>query len=544
MATRVQGMAEGRSCKHVAMLGSNSFWPSVLLIRALVLAAFLRSVKGDGFRDVTQRFGRQGSKDNSAAAYSLLSCYNAHYNPYPINFEEFLGGKISKSFRLHRVWWSKKQAKYPLGLFTHLSLNRVDMLEAQCRSYPGGLVVAAVWVPLLRTPEELAALGATQGQGHQGHPPQRRTLNLSATHQAALREATAVLGSLFRHMEFPDADGVGDGAGAGGFTDDGAGGDGAAGTCALRILLVYEMVGSEQLTVLMPVNQLRNTAMLAVDTPMAAMVDADLSLSWSLAGAVMADAARAADLLRRAKKDRTGWVIPAWDIDKRIEFSERGPVADQMLAVRPESKRELAEMWHSKHVILPFAFDRYKLGHNGTQYDRWFNDIREEYPIAFEEGYEPWFFAYRKHLALYDVRFRGHYYDKISNVRNTVRNQVLTLRVMPDVWLVHRPHAVSMQNNLFSQMTGKVSPMDKPAVVNGSSVNPRDVYLTAAQGFYGTVVDAMNHNRFEPLLSPPVTHCRQVLPWWKEEDSGGADADADAQGWAGGAAATAVAGGH
>ena len=51
-------------------------------------------------------------------------------------------------------------------------------------------------------------------------------------------------------------------------------------------------------------------------------------------------------------------------------------------------------MWNARQEVLPFASDRYALGHNGTQFARWL-DAAAEFPIAFQEGYEPWFFAYR-----------------------------------------------------------------------------------------------------------------------------------------------------
>ncbi|GLI63496.1 hypothetical protein VaNZ11_006478, partial [Volvox africanus] len=480
-----------------------------LLVKIVLYAVISNECYGNSFREVSWRlsgqqkddkfrFNSRDSNKSIAAGYSLLSCFHSQHSSHPYRFEEFLSGQLTtQSMRMHRIWWSNRRAKYPLGLFTHLSLNRIHMLEAQCRSYPRGLVAAVVWVPLVMDARKLTEAWEEQQPNSPKH--------LSPAHLATLRTASGMLSSLFHRMELSGADGISD-------WDAGTNSsDITSSACTLRLMLVYEMVGDGQMAVLMPVNALRNIAMLAVDTPLAAMVDVDLSFSWSLAGHVMSNRTRVADLELRAKRDRTGWVIPAWDVDKKIKFSSQNHVADEMLAVRPESKMVLKDMWLRREEILPFASDRYVQGHNRTNFMLWFQS-QAEYPIDFEEGYEPWFFSARKYLPLYDARFRGHYYDKISNVRNTVYNKILNLVVISDVWLIHRPHKVSAQNNLFSQAaaTRSVSPLDQIVQVNGTSVEPRKVYLDFALALYKEVVYAMNENRYTPVVQSSVRHCRQI----------------------------------
>ncbi|GLC49542.1 hypothetical protein PLESTB_000253000 [Pleodorina starrii] len=101
--------------------------------------------------------------------------------------------------------------------------------------------------------------------------------------------------------------------------------------CSLRLLLLYEVVGDEMLAALMPINALRNAAFLAADTPLVAMVDVDLSPSGSLAGQVLADSGRAA---RMVEDERAVWVVPAFDTHRRMNFSEREAVADDVVAER------------------------------------------------------------------------------------------------------------------------------------------------------------------------------------------------------------------
>src|SRR4051794_17814889 len=58
---------------------------------------------------------------------------------------------------------------------------------------------------------------------------------------------------------------------------------GAEHTCALRILLLYELLAEPAVQqLLLPINSLRNAAILAVDTPLVAMIDVDLLLSATL----------------------------------------------------------------------------------------------------------------------------------------------------------------------------------------------------------------------------------------------------------------------
>jgi hypothetical protein len=67
--------------------------------------------------------------------------------------------------------------------------------------------------------------------------------------------------------------------------------------CALRLLLLYELVAAgDVLQVLLPINAMRNAAMLGADTPLVAMVDVDLLISASLAHEVLSDAARCASV--------------------------------------------------------------------------------------------------------------------------------------------------------------------------------------------------------------------------------------------------------
>ena len=61
-----------------------------------------------------------------------------------------------------------------------------------------------------------------------------------------------------------------------------------ASACSLTALLLYEAVADPALAALVPINALRDAALLPAATPLVAMVDVDLAPSASLAGQVAA----------------------------------------------------------------------------------------------------------------------------------------------------------------------------------------------------------------------------------------------------------------
>jgi hypothetical protein len=54
------------------------------------------------------------------------------------------------------------------------------------------------------------------------------------------------------------------------------------GACSLRMLLLTELTADRALAALVPINALRNAALLAIRTPLVAMIDVDLAISGSL----------------------------------------------------------------------------------------------------------------------------------------------------------------------------------------------------------------------------------------------------------------------
>ncbi|GIL90828.1 hypothetical protein Vretimale_16784 [Volvox reticuliferus] len=432
---------------------------------------------------------------NTSAENLLKQCYNSQFQPSGTLFNEYLDGQPTRSLYLHRVWWSTKQAEFPLSFFTMCDLNRITALQEQCKSLPGGTVAAAIWLPLSLNgvPEGVDAAAAAEAA--------KLGPGLSAVHVHIVENATALLDEVFARNEA------------------------AANTsCALRLMLLYEIVVQEALAMLMPINIMRNTALIATDSDLVAMLDVDLSANKDLAGLVMRSPQRVTEMVFRAERQHVAWILPAWDVSRSVPSLKRNSVADEALSVSSKEKYRLEEMWKTKKQLFPFALERgYVLGHNATNYDRWFT-AQAHYGIEYEEGYEPWFIASRFLTPFFDARFRGYYMNKIVAVRSATR--FLNMRVLPDVWIVHRPHEVQVAN--FGWLEAHKHKKDKqeedialdePMVINGTMTTARDAFFKRTLHFYRVAVSQMNAFNYTPVLDVAVENCRKVLPWWQHRTS-------------------------
>lgn len=66
--------------------------------------------------------------------------------------------------------------------------------------------------------------------------------------------------------------------------------EGEPGSCQLLLMLLYEVVRDEATASLLPINTLRNAALMSATSPLVAMIDVDLLLSSSLAAELQDEA--------------------------------------------------------------------------------------------------------------------------------------------------------------------------------------------------------------------------------------------------------------
>ncbi|GIL83181.1 hypothetical protein Vretimale_11425 [Volvox reticuliferus] len=290
------------------------------------------------------------------------------------------------------------------------------------------------------------------------------------------------------------------------------------GACSLRLLLLSETLKDEALSVLMPINILRNAGMLAADTPLAAMVDVDLSFSRSFGRNVMVNTTRTAEMVRRAELENVLYVMPAWDTNRTLGRN-RTAYIEQILATPPAEKTtKMRTDWQDKALLFPFAFDRFIPGHNATNYPRWVT-TDTLYGTPYTKGYEPWVIMARKHMPSYDTRFRGYYYNKLLNVRYIGFQQKFKFWVLPDVWLIHRPHEITVSSNVWYKIKIKdhedLSPVfDTPMFPNGSTW--REVFNYRSKLWYLESMDRLENRTYVPLSDAAWAHCKGVLSWWQQ----------------------------
>ncbi|GFH25280.1 uncharacterized protein HaLaN_23218 [Haematococcus lacustris] len=259
------------------------------------------------------------------------------------------------------------------------TLHRLSNLEAQCNSWPGPLT-AAVYVPLL--------LGNDTGNS------------------AILKEAQAAARKLYDRMERnPSA-------------------------CALRLLLVTELLGEAAALLLFPINSLRNVALLASDTPMVAMIDVDLLLSSSLAsdlhGARQAPSSIASEVMQLCREGNL-LILPAFEIcpDRTYQLQTGKQVAD---AAAKGGKAKLVKLVKEEKMCSFHAV--YPEGHGPTQYPTWYKSTWP-YKITHKPLFEPWFIVDRRLNPWYDARFRGYGYNKQEQVTAAAHAYNLTFLVHP-----------------------------------------------------------------------------------------------------------------
>ncbi|PNW72411.1 hypothetical protein CHLRE_16g677093v5 [Chlamydomonas reinhardtii] len=482
---------------------------------ALVLV--LLCIKAYGLQAVGPAYLAPGdgeSADNRSSSSNpaelLRSCYNRHFDPTPASFQGWLSGRHASLF-LADVWWSPqgggdstgrgRESRRPLvTLFTMASLDRLGMVEAQCRGYAGPLS-AAIHLPLMvqAQGEGGAAVGQwqyeedTYVEGYENPGP-----DLEAVEQGGWEEQEGLpAGPDVASAAARGARGGGSGS-ASGITKDRSGGGTRSGgsrgmslpefrarlstpnrelldstrrrlralfdsmeqaaaaattaasrrPCALRLLLFAELVSDAQLAAVMPTNALRNAARLAATTRLAAMLDADLAVS-SRFSSLAEDSdwvARVAELADG--KQPSICILPAWEATIATTATNSGTTASGLDAQAAElqaveatiagSKPEVVGLWRAGRLQV-FHEDGCRRCHGPINHKRWAT-AKEPYTVKWAQAFEPWGILARHRDPGYDERFRGWCYDKIQHVESLARLTRLGFTVLPDAWLVHRPH--------------------------------------------------------------------------------------------------------
>ncbi|KAG1667268.1 hypothetical protein FOA52_012556 [Chlamydomonas sp. UWO 241] len=295
---------------------------------------------------------------------------------------------MSSCFTAHRAWWSARDPELQVTLLTHLSLNRMAQLRAQCATW-GGPLAAVVYVPIAAPPG-------------------------SERSRAALANATNVVQTWFASTES------------------------ARSGCQPRVLLLAEHFDSDRSAALLyPVNSLRNVARLMADTPLVANIDVDMLPSASLTADLATDASIRGIIDGAVNQGRV-YVLPA------LETSCGGPsYADKAVLV---PKDQLSPMI-VEGCLTQFRERVAPQCHNATDFKRWFRaDVA--YEVKYATDFEPWLIGGRFNTVWFDFRYRGYGKNKISMVAATAASGA-RFTVHPSGFIVHRAHTESKSRQAF-----------------------------------------------------------------------------------------------
>eukprot|EP00198_Chlamydomonas_reinhardtii_P011469 XP_001700806.1 predicted protein [Chlamydomonas reinhardtii] len=305
------------------------------------------------------------------------------------------------------------------------TLDRLHHLEALCRMLPGAAVSGAVFLPLV----------------------QRKGGALAGANADLLRAAQKRLQDLHDRLEWGRDSTGSSTTGSSATRTIGIDGAGATAVCSLHLVLLTEVTSDPGLAALVPINSLRNVALLAARTPLVAMIDVDLAPCEGLAGRLLRDVSRVQGL--QAERDAM-WVLPAWESSPQLAQAEAEAVVQ---AARTGDKPRLAALW-SSHRIRTFSEDVYARGHNATDFSRWLRSPKP-YVVQYETGYEPWGIVAREHYLQwpFDERFRGCFRDKVTQVASLARSARLRFtKVRLPLCMGHFGHKVRGPHACVVQM--------------------------------------------------------------------------------------------
>lgn len=134
-----------------------------------------------------------------------------------------------------------------------------------------------------------------------------------------------------------------------------------------------------------------------------------------------------------AMKDmkKKAFIVPAFEIQKY----------DTKI---PRTKGQLLSMWQKK--VRPFLSSVWTPGHSPTDFEKWKNAV-DPYKVKWQPDFEPYVVVSSK-VVPYDERFMGFGWNKVSHIME-LEAQDYTFIVLPDSFIVHKPHAPSYDIDRF-----------------------------------------------------------------------------------------------
>ncbi|CAG5079121.1 Similar to Large1: LARGE xylosyl- and glucuronyltransferase 1 (Mus musculus) [Cotesia congregata] len=180
-----------------------------------------------------------------------------------------------------------------------------------------------------------------------------------------------------------------------------------------------------------PINYLRNVAISQIQTPYIFQLDIDFLPPVDLYEKLIAYIYK----LNRNVTDasnRNALIVPAFETQRyRFTF--------------PVNKEELLK-YLNYGVLYTFRYHVWTKGHAATNYSNW-KTATKPYQVTWEPDFEPYIVVH-KSAPLYDERFIGFGWNKVSYITHLTALGYSYI-VLPDVFIIHRPHAPSLDIGKF-----------------------------------------------------------------------------------------------
>ncbi|GIL67197.1 hypothetical protein Vafri_20625 [Volvox africanus] len=289
--------------------------------------------------------------------------------------------------------------------------------------------------------------------------------------------------------------------------------------CQLKIALMAERLADHPLAHLMPTNAMRNVAMLMVTTPLSMMLDVDLSFGHNL-NALVRNKTWIQILLQRTHNASQPmmYIPPAFEAKPHHSLNAAKVIVETALQ---GEKQTVSSLW-KQGILQAFQIDICLHCHGTFNHTRWMGtDV--PYTVKYTQGFEPWGILNRLQDPGYDERFRGWLYNKQTHVEALAQKHKFVLTVLPDVWVVHRPH-----KKIASRKLVKPAPDNEKAnadvmemlkvvtLLDGTKASVYSSYRKYVDGLrYKARTALAARQPYEPQLNPQLRHCKKLLPWWR-----------------------------
>lgn len=348
------------------------------------------------------------------------------------------------------TWTSNKviDVNRSISIVTQLSIDRLTMLENQCRSWDD-VLVAVVYVPLEASVD---SPGLSKSSRKAPKATRQRPFGI----RSSLGDIERSIDAFFSMMEATEN------------------------TCALQIQLVGQSIEDTR-TSPYPINALRNRAIALAQTPLVFVLDVDFVAAPRLG--LPGEGYRSAEvydgLLKRAK-NKGAIVVPAFEL---VDGHQMEPYIGEHVVKRlVQDGKDMLRQAYKQEIVGAFNARDFEAGHGPTNTSKWIRlrDPSAMYKVNYQASYEPFLILARDTVPHADERFVGYGANKLVFVQ-TLNASGFTFHVHGSGYAIHVPHAKTRAANIFI------------AHRKGSTMDPMDILR-------GMVSRALEDGSWKPVV--------------------------------------------